>query len=86
MTRTAAPRLVPLEDAQKVLGGAHPILLGIGEALRGLYDLHAIHAALDRKAGLVADSGVQGPANDTTAADELEELAQRISAHAARRS
>lgn len=86
MTRPTAQRLVKLPDAQKVLGGAHPILLGIGEALPGLWDLRAIHAALDRKAGLEPDTRIQGPANDTIDADELAELAKRITANAARRA
>lgn len=86
MTRLTSPRLVPLADAQKVLGGAHPIKLGIGAAVEDLYDLKAIHAALDAKAGLTADVRVHGAANDDTDADELAELAKRIKADAARRA
>jgi hypothetical protein len=88
MTRSTSPRLVPLAVAERVLGGRHPILLGIGEALEGLYDLKAIHAALDRKAGLTVEMSVdaQGPANDTIDADELAQLAKRIKTRAARRS
>lgn len=86
MTRLTSPRLVTLAAAQKVLGGRHPILLGIGEALPGRYDLKAIHAALDAKAGLAVEVSGQGPANDTHDEDELETLRKRIAARASRGS
>ena len=90
--RATAARLVPLADAMRVLGGHHPIKLGIGEALPGVFDLNAINAALDRKSGLALElSGTPSrlpgaAANDDTDADaELLKLAERIEAHAARR-
>ena len=89
--RTAtAPRLVPLAVAMRVLDGHHPIKLGIGEALPGSFDLNAIHAALDRKAGLVVELSGSGTADNENAADdeetdELVALEKRIAANAARR-
>lgn len=89
MTRPTSPRLVPLETALKVLGGHHPIKLGIAEALPGVFDVKAIHAALDRKAGLEvvvsADTRLTGPANDDSEEDELSQLEQRIASRAPRR-
>lgn len=78
------PRLISLAEAKEYLGGRHPVSLGIAPVTRGLWDVRAIDAALDRKSGLVADSPpAKGAAND--AENELEELAGRI-ANASRRS
>jgi len=89
MTRDTAPRLVPLRTALKVLGGHHPIKLGIVEAFPGVFDLKAIHAALDRKAGLEVvvsgDTRLTGPANDDTDVDEHTQIAKRIADRAPRR-
>lgn len=93
--RHTTARLVPLATAMKVLGGHHPIKLGIGEALPGVFDLFAIHAALDRQSGLSVQlehvPATRPAANDDadtdTAGDaELAALARRIQAHAARRT
>ena len=87
MTRRPAARLIDLAEAKSILGGHHPIMLGIGEALPGFFDRVAIHAALDRMAGLAVQlAGPGDPANDSAETDELAELEKRIAADASRRA
>jgi hypothetical protein len=78
------PRLLTLKEAKAYLGGRHPQLLHVQPALRGVYDIRAIDAALDRLAGLTPVAPVTGAANDQT--DELVELQRRVEAHASRRA
>ena len=81
----SATRLISLDKARQLLGGHHPIMLGIGEALPGVFDRVAIHAALDRKANLTPELAGPEPANDASEEDELVQLEKRI-ADAARRA
>lgn len=71
-----SPRLVTLAEAKAYLGGRHPVSLGIAPVARGLWDIKAIDAWLDRKSGLVPELAHQGAANDKT--DEIDDLARRI--------
>jgi len=89
-----SPRLVPLADARKRLGGMHPATFGIfplGKGRGAKWDLKAIDARLDQLSGLSVDA-VHGAANDQTKPiddiagelDELVALERKIEANAAR--